>query len=75
MRFDKIEVHFKTKDGKARRVIISPDGDVKSIHLDQPIPPNAKPPTNVKGLEIIGDAQLGDGPMVCYQVSGEQVCW
>ena len=75
MKFDEIEIRFKTKTGKKSRVIITPGGDVFGIMFDKEVPKDAPIPHDIKGLEIIGQVQTGDGPGVCYQVSGDPVCW
>lgn len=78
-RFSKVVIHFVAENAKreprARKVVIRPGDPVSEIHLRRPVPPNAPTPAALASLVEGGDVGPGDGPLVCYMVNGELVCW
>ena len=52
MKYDRIEIHFRTKDNEPRMVIIDRETDVGLIRLEN-VDPETKPPV-ARGLHIVG---------------------
>ena len=75
MKFDTIEIHFRTQDDKKRRVIITPGGDVEAIFLGGDEGPKVTEVPKAKGLELVGEVEGFYGPVVCYQINGNLQCW
>ena len=74
MKYDRIEIHFRTKDNEPRLVIIDSVTNVTAIRLGQP-PEKPKIPEAL-GLHIVGgNVALDDGPGVCYHTPTGLVCW
>lgn len=87
MRFTRVEVHFESRVGTERkkfRAVILANGPVTGLQL-RATPGNpmgvfsSKIPNGVKvfhedGPEVQGDTLL-DGPLVCYQLAGQEECW
>ena len=73
MKYDRIEIHFRTKDNEPRMVIIDRDTDVGAIRLEN-VDPDTKPP-HARGLHIVGRVAPDDGPAVCYKTPSGLVCW
>ena len=75
MKFERIEIHFKTRNNEDRTVIISRNTEVRGILLDRNEPPQPEIP-KAKGMKLAGgEVDPGDGPGVCYDVGGELQCW
>ena len=73
MKYDRIEIHFRTKDNEPRMVIIDRETDVGLIRLEN-VDPETKPPV-ARGLHIVGTVAPEDGPLVCYKTPTGLVCW
>jgi len=73
MKYDRIEIHFRTKDNEPRMVIIDRDTDVGLIRLENVDVENRLPVAD--GLHIVGRVALDDGPAVCYKTPAGTVCW
>lgn len=78
MRFDKIEIHFRTRDqgGKEvpRTVTITRNSKVDGIILTSS-KPRLKDIPDIEGLTVDGEVAPGDGPGVCYDAGGAIQCW
>ncbi|HEX5077109.1 MAG TPA: hypothetical protein VFW03_28120 [Gemmatimonadaceae bacterium] len=73
MRYDRIEIHFRTTDGSPRMVVLDPDTDIKAIMLDNRSGPEEP---KAKGLHIVGGTvPSGEGPQVCYRGPAGLICW
>jgi hypothetical protein len=73
MKYDRIEIHFRTRKNEPRMVIIDSETDVRSIRLEN-TPPGTELP-EARGLHIVGRVSLDDGPEVCYETPLGMVCW
>ena len=74
MKYDRIEIHFRTKNNEPRLVIIDSETDVSAIRLGKP-PEKPKMP-EAHGLHIVGgNVTLDDGPGVCYNTPTGLACW
>ena len=69
-----IELRWKTKDNKSKKIIIKPGSPVKAIVLNGPAIPFAAVPEPFRSSEL-ADVDAGDGPLVCYLIGGELQCW
>lgn len=76
-KFTRIEVHF-VSGGKERKAIIRPldqqGHGVQQILLDHPGPFDDRRPKEI-ALSDGSEPLLNDGPLLCYRVNGEEVCW
>lgn len=73
MKYDRIEIHFRTEKGAPRMVVIDPVTEVRGIRLETI---QGNDPPNAKGLHLVGgEVAPGDGPMVCYETEIGLVCW
>jgi hypothetical protein len=80
--FDKIEIHFtfKKKNGETakRRAIILPGSGVKAIRLEggeRTTPPNKKDVRVVSDTKGDRVQRMDAGPLVCYEIGEDTVCW
>lgn len=73
--FTKVVVHFPTANGE-RTVVIRPNGPVTEILLDRKVRPDLGIPPKLRPLIEGGPLPAhGDGPLVCYMLDGQMVCW
>ena len=73
MKYDRIEIHFRTTKNEPRTVMIDPETDVSVISLENKTGP--KQP-KAKGLRIVGGkVARNDGPHVCYKTPSGTICW
>jgi hypothetical protein len=74
--FTEIVIHFRTKTGEPRQVVIpAGGGPVLKILLDRKVPPNRPVPGKLKPLIQGGPVEPGDGPHLCYMFDDDMVCW
>jgi len=77
MKYDRIEIHFRTKENEPRMVIIDRETQVGLIRLEE-VDADADVDRRVpvaQGLHIVGTVDPNDGPMVCYKTPTGLVCW